>query len=379
MQEIAYVDDIESSTFSSTAMQRKADIVSAFCILTGIQLSHTKLRRSFTARVHTDSMEFTPEFKAMTIYTAPWTPEPIKVKHDQYTEYLGIKNDLQGQPFVSQFSDTCAQLKLFIHQITTSSASARIKLDVLTKSVYPAIQYQMRIANYPFKQYGQLDELLYPLIRHITHTPPGFPYALLQLPSRHVGIGIPRLSYQIQYSKLGILLRSLHAPTSSPHHIAITSMLSRQASIQHTPLATNQSISLNITNPSPNWLLSLLQWMDIHKLQLCRQGTSIPTITSECESHASLFQKWNIHYVQDILHSSSCHAPLSLPPQLKSLQHLVNPHYPDLSPTVLRRRQLWKLPDLTSSSEPILTDKYAEILGWESTSHLIHIQEWQSA
>ena len=107
MQEIAYVDDIESSTLSSTAIQRKADIVSAFCILTGIQLSHSKLRRSFTARINTDSLLFTKEFLPMNIHVAPWTPQPIIVKHDQYTEYLGIKNDLQGQPFVSQFSDTC--------------------------------------------------------------------------------------------------------------------------------------------------------------------------------------------------------------------------------------------------------------------------------
>jgi hypothetical protein len=101
MQEIAYVDDIESATFSSEAIQRKADIVSAFCILTGIQLSHAKLRRSFTARIKTDSPLFTKEFLPMNIHIAPWTPQPIIVKHDQYTECLGIKNDLQGQPFVS--------------------------------------------------------------------------------------------------------------------------------------------------------------------------------------------------------------------------------------------------------------------------------------
>jgi hypothetical protein len=111
MQEIAYVDDIESSTFTSTAMQRKADIVSAFCIITGIQLSYSKLRRSFTASKISYPFISINEFQSMSVHIAPWTAQSIKVKHDQYTEYLGIKNDLQGQPFVTQFNDTSLQLK----------------------------------------------------------------------------------------------------------------------------------------------------------------------------------------------------------------------------------------------------------------------------
>ncbi len=114
MQEIAYIDDIESATFSSEAIKRKADIVSALCILKGIQLSYSKLWRSFTARIKTDSILFTKVFIPMKIHPASWTSQTITVKHDQYMECLGIKNDLQGQLFVSQFSDTCVQLKQLI-------------------------------------------------------------------------------------------------------------------------------------------------------------------------------------------------------------------------------------------------------------------------
>ncbi len=55
-------------------------------------------------------------FGLMNIHTAPWTAQSIKVKHDQYTEYFGIKNYLQGQPFVTQFNDTCLQLQQLILQ-----------------------------------------------------------------------------------------------------------------------------------------------------------------------------------------------------------------------------------------------------------------------
>ena len=379
MQEIAYVDDIESSTLSATAMQRKADIVSAFCIITGIQLSYSKLRRSLTVRPKTDSISFLKEFLPMNVHIKPWTAQQTKVKHDQFTEYLGIKNDLQGQPFVTQFDDTSIQLKQFVHQLTLSSASARVKLDVLVKSVYPAIQYQMRIANYPYEQYKQLDKTVYPLLKQITLSPPTYPYALLHLPAKYGCIGIPRLSHHIQYSKLGILLRSLHAPSNSPHYTAITAMLSRQATLQHTPLATNQAIILNNVISPPNWLLSLLQWLDTFDLQIKRQGTPTPHLyTSASSEQKDLLLTWNIQYPEDVLPSNITNfSPSALPTELSSIYNLLIPHVLTPSQTTLRQYQLWKLPVTPTLSN--LPDTYAEIQGWDTETNILHIKRWKAS
>ena len=385
MQEIAYVDDIESSTFTSPAMQRKADIVSAFCIITGIQLSHSKLRRSITACPKYYPFIPIDEFQSMKVHTTDtWVAQSIRVKHDQYTEYLGIKNDLQGQPYTTQLNDTFTQLKQFLHQLTFSTASPQIKIDVLTKSVYPAVQYPMRITTYPLSTYHSLDSEIYKLLLKITRTSHGFPYALLHLPAKYVGLGIPRLSDQIQYSKLGILLRSLHAPPNSPHHNAIKAILSRQATLQHNTITTNQAVSLtpSYDNLPSNWLCSLIQWLDSHKLHLRRQGTLIQSLLPlATPSQTTLLLQWNIQYVQDILPSFiPTTPPLHLPTQLNSLHDLLQPMYPDFSTTILRQHQLWKL---QPAKEGIATElqsepaSYAEILGWEEDSKIVHVQIWQ--
>ena len=235
----------------------------------------------------------------------------------------------------------------------------------------------MRIANYPLKQYRHLDKLLYPLLCKIANSQHGFPRALLHLPPRLLGIGIPRLSDQIQYSKLGILLRSLHAPPDSPHHIAITSMLARQASLQQTTLGTNQKVILTTSNPSPNWLLSLLQWLDCYNLQIVRQGTPIPNLFSNVSlSQQSLLQEWNVQYPQDILPSDTL-SNLSLPPSLSALHDLMEHSLPDTSITILRQHQLWKLPKSYVPPEPSPINTYAEILGWEAHLRLIHVRLWK--
>ena len=166
-------------------------------------------------------------------------------------------------------------------------------------------------------------------------------------------------------------------------------MLSRQATLQYNSLATNQAVSLTTSeNPSPNWLLSLLQWMDSHKLQLTRQGTPTPSLFSKAShSQATLLQQWNIQYSQDILSSSiSTASPLHLPSELNSLHDLLSSLHPDSSPTTLCQHQLWKLQtsnggiatELGSEVSPIQPDSYAEILGWENNTNIIHVQLWQS-
>ncbi len=180
---------------------------------------------------------------------------------------------------MTQFSDTCLQLKQLMKKLTFSSASAPVKIDVLTKSVY------FSNSNYPLKQYIILDSMLYPLLLNITNSTQVFPYDLLHL--------------------LGILLRSLHAPSDSPHHIAITFMLARQASLQLTFLANNQALILNTTNLPPNWLLSLLRWLGSHGLQITRQDTLSPHLSTDASLiQIALLHKWNIQYLQDILPST---------------------------------------------------------------------------
>ncbi len=87
----------------------------------------------------------------MTIHTSQGKSQDRKVKHNGFTEYLGIKNDLQGQSFTSQYQDTCQQLHKFIQVLITSTAYPQTKYGVLISSAYPAVQYQTRITTLGFR------------------------------------------------------------------------------------------------------------------------------------------------------------------------------------------------------------------------------------
>ena len=89
-EETAFADDAESICSSAEHLQTKADLVSAFCILAGLQLSHDKLRRVLHSTIHTNNTV------PLTVYTHPWTPHSVPVNTTDATEYLGGIYDVKN-------------------------------------------------------------------------------------------------------------------------------------------------------------------------------------------------------------------------------------------------------------------------------------------
>ena len=72
-----YADDSQCGSFSSTVIQRKVDLVSAFCIVLGLQLSHGKIRRlvqHFLPAVPPDIS------LSMVVHTTGWQPHILSVQ-----------------------------------------------------------------------------------------------------------------------------------------------------------------------------------------------------------------------------------------------------------------------------------------------------------
>jgi hypothetical protein len=92
MRETAYADDLLSYANTSQELQRKADIVSAFCLVMGLQISTTKLRRFVL--VHS-GLE-TEGTGSTTIHHTDWTSEEIKIQQEGSMTYLGGMRDLEG-------------------------------------------------------------------------------------------------------------------------------------------------------------------------------------------------------------------------------------------------------------------------------------------
>ena len=89
---IGYADDLVSVHGLATEIQRKAEIMSAFCLICGVTLSHKKLRRAVQYWIGSSRPE---HHLPMKIYEYGWTPRDITIKVDGATELLGGLHDLQ--------------------------------------------------------------------------------------------------------------------------------------------------------------------------------------------------------------------------------------------------------------------------------------------
>eukprot|EP01041_Mallomonas_annulata_P042113 gene42113-biopygen4325 len=84
--ETAFADDMESTTATNMAMQIKAEVVSAFCLIFELSFSPAKLRSYFQdwSRNVTAS-----ELVDMIVYTSGWQPYSVKIEVEGITPYLG--------------------------------------------------------------------------------------------------------------------------------------------------------------------------------------------------------------------------------------------------------------------------------------------------
>eukprot|EP01034_Spumella_vulgaris_P028247 gene28247-35072_t len=84
--ETAFADDMESTSATNKGMQEKANVVSAFCLIFGLRISPSKLRRYFQDwSCNVEPTELCP----MTVYTTGWTPSTVDIEVDGVTGYLG--------------------------------------------------------------------------------------------------------------------------------------------------------------------------------------------------------------------------------------------------------------------------------------------------
>ena len=89
--EIGYADDLVSVHGLASEIQRKAEIMSAFCIICGVSLSYKKLRRAVQ---HWIGPTRPDHHIPMKIYEYGWKPRDIAIKVDGATEFLGGLHDL---------------------------------------------------------------------------------------------------------------------------------------------------------------------------------------------------------------------------------------------------------------------------------------------
>ena len=269
-EETSYADDMESICNNPEHLQVKADIVSAFCILCGLQLSHGKLRRVLQSCLPS-TLHTSP---TMTVHAHPWTPHQVKVNVTEATEYLGGVYDVQynGRTTLSRIRDIAT---LHCNTIRHATVSAASKIMVATISTIAKIRYKAALSPISLKDLQDIDKIFAKLFRQVTNNMESFPTALLHIAKRFGGLGLTRFSDEVQWDKLRTIWSSLRS--HSLHEQATQGLLNRAVRKHAQRSSPGQRIILDPRyqkpgRQSPLYTDSIIQWLHQRNLYLCRHG-----------------------------------------------------------------------------------------------------------
>ena len=237
----AYADDLCTTAAGPKAEymhQLQATWLSAFCAFTGLEMHPGKIHATTIGPPP-------PTTPLLHIYDARWKQLPCIVDPKMKTvRYLGIDLDLRNSDKTAH-NRVLTDLHCRLSHLLLQPGSPQVKIEYIRNKILPIALYTTLCANWALSKYRALDAPLSIAYRKILSLPKHFPTALLYLPRKYCGIGLPRLSDRSQMMKWESFQRSLAIGGESKQ--AVNDIIER---VPHTTLPTNQSINILQTT---NW------------------------------------------------------------------------------------------------------------------------------
>ena len=264
MTETAYADDLLSYAPTAAELQRKADIVSAFCVVMGLQLSTSKLRRFVMIHSGLDG-----EANATVVHHKHWMPESIAAQNDGTLEYLGGLRDVDGssRTELEVMKDIA---KKHCAEIQICAASSATKIGIVDTSTYGKLRYKGKLMSTTLTELQQVDKIVYKFHTKATKQMATFPYELMYLDASHGGGGLKRFSDLNSLDKLAELQRGLRRTDEIQG--ASQGLLQRVLRAKQLDLHENFRTRYDATRGTRHWLRSTLEWLGSNNLYLWRGG-----------------------------------------------------------------------------------------------------------
>jgi len=250
--DIAYADDLISVEANPINLQRKADMVCAWSLLTGVSLSVEKFR-SFGVCWGPDL----GRSNLIKIHGAGWKAEEIELKGDGVLKHLGVKWDMYmgGE---SQIKD----LKEYIAKVGSKVIRSRVrmsdKMTVLLRAIYPKLLYVLQYGNWGLGVYKDVEREISKVLVAITKNLKGFPRALLYVRSEDGGLGVTSIVEAAQRRKIAELERGLE--TKGIVGLSFRCLLNRAARSGGSPLIKGRESIIRETLGESTWLSSVISW-----------------------------------------------------------------------------------------------------------------------
>ena len=197
VSDLGYADDLVSLSCTLDGLQHKADLMSAFALLFDLTISAPKLRAV--------CLGTSPAHPTLTIHGPGWTPTVIPVRSQGSVTILGLTIDLT-QVQVTQPQSTRAHLiqaaTILGHQRVADTTALVASVSTLAKEAYTA-----QFVPWAPQDLQAFDVPLNRAFRRLLQLPPSHPNALLYLSLADGGLGLPRLSDQVNFRKWAMLNR----------------------------------------------------------------------------------------------------------------------------------------------------------------------------
>ena len=164
-KDVAFADDLISVTGSLRELQEKADVISGWCIVTGIKIAISKLRtfgRQWGTRKEGN------ETGTIIIQEGGGISTEVEVKNEGIMTHLGViwDMDLNGD---RQWTAIKATIERLGEIICKSSSRKRDKILVINSCLKYNVLYRLQFCTWNLARFEELDKSLNRLIRGVTN------------------------------------------------------------------------------------------------------------------------------------------------------------------------------------------------------------------
>ena len=208
--DIAYADDLLSGMASLTGLQLKADIVSAYSIIFGLDIAINKLRTFVHYPNGPPRLAPGSPSPSVVIHTSDWQPHSIPVLSTGTLKVLGKFYDISSPSIhASQFAH-CKKIADTACNILSRTLGSPANLSMVASTVIAKrVEYGAQFSSWTQSEYDDIDKPFTKLYRKISSNMSSYPTSLIYLPRKLGGLGCYKVSDGIQRAKYSMIQRHL--------------------------------------------------------------------------------------------------------------------------------------------------------------------------
>ena len=252
--DICYADDLISAVCSLLDLQAKADIVSGWCLIMGVKISHAKFR--------TFGLDWGVKRKTsgnLIVHKEGWTEVLVDVRSDGVLTHLGMvwNTDLKNKELWGTITERLEDLGWRIARTWVRQGDKMLAMNYCLRA---DICYRLQFANWSLEKYKKLDEIYIRTVRRITKNMTSYPALPIMIGKQDGGLGVETPMMHSHKCKLRILLRGLGKGGLTAAHLE--NLLRIEMEKAGNSGLPNQDTNVMVSYGDTGYLTSLIQWLD---------------------------------------------------------------------------------------------------------------------